>query len=117
MNLLLALILVAHNAPDDVPAFQVQRAERNHFYDDEGRQIFVQWIVWRWEPVSCRYVVDGWRLEKGTNAKFGDVAVFPGFLLRADEWTETHTQYDPELYDRERWPIDRRAGLPADWIR
>jgi hypothetical protein len=110
--------VMGNDVPDDVPVYYVERAERNHFYDSEGRQVFVQWLVWKWRPEIQQYAVDGWRLERfPTNNKFGDVAVFPGFLVRAKQWDETWTQFDPELADRERWPEELRAQLPGDWER
>ena len=43
--------------------------ERNHFYDEHGKLVFTQWILWGESPVGLTVI--GWRLEKGFTSRIG----------------------------------------------
>ncbi len=97
--------------PTSSPCETVDVIERNNFFDESGRHVFTQWILWEWK--DSRHEIVAWRLHK------------PDFhfqerppRLRWDEgevkaacWRETWTQYDPELYERDRNPKEYRKGI------
>ena len=99
--------------------------ELNHFYDPEGRKVFVQVIFWEWRGEEEAFRVVAWRLWKspaqtperdwqrgGYRTLWLDVD-HPR-LIRAPSLRETWTQYDPELEDRQFLPPDRRRGLAGE---
>lgn len=115
MILALILTVVATIPHDAVLRDSVDVIERNSFYDDCGRRVFVQWIFWSY--CHGRLHVTAWRLDKD-DASFQDNP--PRLVwtednrireVRAASWRETWTQWDPELSEREILPVDRRKGL------
>src|SRR5687767_2601853 len=86
--------------------------ERNHFYDNEARLIFIQIIGWERD-----HHVRFWVLEKehriqkdftgGYVLRFDDAGIMRE--IRSPNYNETWTQEDPELLDRDLLPkADRR---------
>ena len=104
---------------------QVDLAEINHFYDEQGRLVFDQIIFYDWCPAQSRYNVRDWRLLKNPaqvplrNWREGNfVAAWHDFkdrdLLRkvkAKMVRQTWTQYDPELLEREFLAQEKRLEL------
>lgn len=109
----LAAIVILFLPTDDVARDQVDVIELSHVYDDCGRLTIRQWIFWQDDKVRA------WRLVKGNQAvtrERGEYRLLwhDGELLRdvrAASYRETHCQYDPEVYDRERTPKERRREL------
>ncbi len=95
---------------------EVACVEKNRFYDDSGRLVFVQWIFYEEVPSGCLSIV-AWRLDKGEFSfqerppvlTFSDADTMR--QVRAAYWRESWTQTDPELEARERLPSERRRGL------
>ncbi|HEX5102705.1 MAG TPA: hypothetical protein VFV87_02780 [Pirellulaceae bacterium] len=96
--------------------------ELNHFYDGDGRPVFDQVIFWQWHEREGAYHVLAWRLWKTpAQSPWRDwlrggyaMAWFDGERLRvvrATSFTETWTQHDPELDDRQYFPVNLRRGL------
>lgn len=89
--------------------------ELNHFYDEHGKLVFDQWLFWDWNPVDRRYDVRAWLLNKGKQRRVATTLSWDdnGHLrrVRAIEFRETWTQYDPELVAREVRPKEYRRGL------
>jgi hypothetical protein len=103
---------------------RVDLIELNHFYDDQGRLVFDQWLFYDWDNHHRQFIIVDWRL-----CKTNDIVMrnhhrrnyslsFPDHKHRnalrkvtAGGYCETWTQYDPELVNREIVPIDRRREL------
>lgn len=101
---------------------QCDLIEQNHFFDDSGRLVFTQHIFYDWQPIVGEYMAYDWRLVKvpaqeirrdWQNGRF--VLSWPdGEVLRtvhAAAVRETFTQYDVELFERERLPAEMRRKL------
>jgi len=120
--LVLVLLSVGLIPLDAVTHSDVDLVEVNHFYDDSGKLVFDQIIFYDWDRLSNRYHVRAWRLIKdssiipkriqGTN--YYQSIWYDGEVLRrlrTKALRETHTQYDPELLEREKCPKECRTGL------
>ena len=120
------IVLVAAILPSDPPEFALEEkidlVELNHNYDELGRLQFNQIIYYNWSDENRRFDVIAWRLYKEPgqvpykNWKTGtfDSIWHDGDQLRitsAELFTETWTQYDPEMRERKYLPKDRRLGL------
>lgn len=120
---ILVLIVGLGSTPrDEVTVDRVDLVELNHFFDDHGRLVLDQLIYYDWSPAESRFQVRAWRLLKnpaqlpkrdGADGEF--VARWhDGQVLRkvhARQFRETWTQYDPELFEREFLPKDKRRDL------
>jgi hypothetical protein len=117
--LLLAIVPVELTVRDDVDL-----AELNHFYDDEGRHVFDQVIYYDWSDPHERFQVRAWRIVKcpaqlpqhdWATGRWLAIWQDSEVLRRvtAASFRETWTQYDPELLEREFLPRDRRRELTA----
>lgn len=118
----LALLLFSIVPRDDVARESCDLIELNHFYDEHARLVFDQVIFYDWSAADSRYNVRAWRLVKNPaqlphrdwargcySAMWQD-----GEQLRqiqAKSFSETWTQYDPELLEREYLPKERRREL------
>ncbi len=100
----------------------VDCVERNHFYDEEGRLIFEQFIFYRYLRGDGEFEVIGWRLLKdnsqliirdwkdgGYSALWKDGEIWRS--VRARMYRETWLQHDPELCEREKLPKEKRKEL------
>lgn len=114
--MLLALLLFAAIPQDGLVVREdVDLIERNHFSNDEGREVFTQWVFWRWE--AGRHEVAAWRLDK-PEMSFDQRQLrltWPDGptlrQVRGGYFRETRTQYDVEMVERERLPATMRKGL------
>jgi hypothetical protein len=125
--MMLLWLLIAVVPVDEALRDHVDLIEINHVYNDLGQPVFDQLIFWEWCSAAARWQVRAWRMAKGAGI---DRAVpLPerdwqrgGYVLlwrdgdrlrivRAAAVRETWTQYDPEMVEREVWPVDRRRGL------
>lgn len=120
---LLATLPVDTALRDDVACIEVQ-----HFYDDQAKLVFDQVVFWRWCKVKCCEEVQDWRLLKNESqwprrdyragdyvARWWDGDAFRE--VRAPTIRERWLQWDVELLDRDKHPVqDRRklimGGLP-----
>lgn len=76
--------------------------EVNHVYDDDARFIFTQLIFRDWMGIQAWCMAD-----KGIVAN-GRVYLKSGMVIHYDRLEVTHSQYDRELADRDRLPVDQR---------
>lgn len=101
---------------------RVDLAEVQHYYDGEGRLVFDQLILWRWNTDAARYDCQAWRLIKSSamlprrdwGADEYSVTWFDGELLRdvrVKQVRETWSQVDSELADRDVLPKECRREL------
>ncbi len=95
-------------------ADRVSQAERNEFYDCEGRLVFVQWIF---SDELGR--IQAWRLEKDFIRQWHPPALIwldEGRVRRvtAGSWVETANQVDREVSQREVFPKELRRGLRGE---
>lgn len=121
MNLYIVVLLLPFVVkPIDVVSDYVDMVEVNHFFDKQGRLIFDQVIFWEWNSSESRFHVRAWRLVKSPSqiprrdgqlhrCCWHDGEVFREVTCR--HVSETWTQYDPELLERNILPQDRRRDL------
>lgn len=114
------LLLFSTIPQDDIFVDNFDKAEINHFYDDQGRHVFDQ-ILWS-DWVGNDHRIEAWRLVKSPNVyprlnretdKYESV-FYDNDLFRkviAKSLVESWTQYDPELVGRESWPKEKRRDL------
>lgn len=125
MLALFLLLALSAPGPELVLHDECDVIELNHFYDDQGRQVFDQVIFFTWD--GRRHQVLDWRLVKQPShlphrnwSAVGEqwqclwVDERDGNRLRrvvARSCRETWTQFDPELVERESLPKERRRLL------
>lgn len=126
-TLAVCLATVCLNPVEDVTVDQVDLAEINHFYDEQGRLVFDQIIYYDWDSEQSRYNVRDWRLIKnatqipqrdwqtgGYASEWKDFKQRDGLRrVEAKSLRETWTQHDPELVEREFLPQEKRRLLHA----
>lgn len=101
ITLLLSLTLyVSAGAP--CQTHHCDTLEINHYYDDEARPVFTQLIFRDWQGVQ------GWCMSDKAIVANGRAYLKCGKVIRYDRLEVTHTQYDRELDDRERIPVEQR---------
>ena len=113
----LVLLLAMATVPYDsgrVRVEQVDLLEKNHFFDDKGRPVFIQWIAYEWS--GERHQVVGWRLDRPEFTFEERRLVLTcdengAQQIRALYWRETWSQVDPEIAEREILPTQSRRGL------
>ena len=120
------LLLFATIPLPGVAREQCDLIEVNHFYDEHGRLVFDQVIFWDWSADDCRYNVRAWRLVKCSSQlpqRSGsgyDMTWQDGDLFRrvwSKQFSETWTQYDREICEREIFPKERRKELAMPVVR
>jgi len=123
----LAILLLAA-VPRDIAREQCDLIEVNHFFDEHGRLVFDQIIFYDWSADDARYNVRSWRLVKSTSqlpqrdwSTGGYEATWQdGDLMRvvrAKQFSETWTQHDREIAERELLPKERRKELATVKVR
>ena len=115
----LLLILLSIVPSDGVLCDRCDLTEVNHYFDGEGRKVFVQ-VIW-WDSTPHGYRVRDWRLVKyegllprrTLDGQWHSRWVEDGIVRDVASLTrdETFTQYDPEVADREVLPTDCRKKL------
>jgi hypothetical protein len=110
------LLCLAPQAP--LPA-RVDEVEINHVYDCQGRLTFVQAILW--DHYGDRREVVAWRIIQTAKDRpipaSGEWSIpWPSEAgspshVRAQWLSRSWTQYDPEMQDRRRVPVDARRGV------
>lgn len=98
----------------------VDLLERNHVHDPHtGRCVLVQWVAWEYHAEDGRHHVVAWWLDRlpcalvRTPRGYRLVWTTREDLHQVDAagYVETWTTFDPELADREVWPVEWRRGL------
>jgi hypothetical protein len=111
MNAIVLLAALAILPRAELPE-RVDLLETNHFHDSEGREVFVQHIAYDWHTRHGCHHVAAWALCKSearhdfTRGEW--VVSFKDREFRAPVYRESWTQRDPELVDREAWPVNQR---------
>ncbi len=115
----LAILLLSIVPHDIALRDSVDAIELNHFFDEHGRLVFDQIIFKSWD--GTRDQVRAWRLVKQPNqiptrdpAGGYSVMWMDGEDVRrvwARSYTETWTQWDVELVEREILPQEKRRQL------
>ncbi len=101
---------------------EVDLIEVNHFFDEHGRLVFDQVIFYEWSASNSRYHVRAWRLLKSPSQVPSRCWERGDFFstwqdgdtlreVRAPQYRETWTQYDPELAERAFLPKEKRRAL------
>ncbi len=118
----------SHDPEQEPIREQVDLIEVNRYYDELGKLILSQYIFYDWCSSTGRYQVRDWKLIKECPEKPENTHVLPqrrpnGELsirihdgdvrreITARFVRHTHTQYDPELLEREFLPKERRREL------
>lgn len=102
---------------DEPLACRTDMLELNHFYDENGKLVFTQWIGWDWNDQLGTYVAQWYILKNQSHS-----VQFDGLVLRCNHYgkrykiisksfRETWTQYDPERFDYAIYNGDYRKGL------
>jgi hypothetical protein len=109
------ILLTLSIIPHDIAIIdRVETIELNHFYDESGKHVFDQHIF------RANGEIIDWRLVKAkSEAVYADRGAYrldwrDGWQIRsvrAAEYRETWTQYDPELAERGQLPKELRREL------
>lgn len=112
-DLLLILAILGSGGEPLVCEARADFVELNHFFTDDGKHVFDQWIWWDHEKGIP--IVIAWRLERGDwRGKPTDMTLHDGDILRRVRsrfFIETWTTFDPECENRELRTKDFRRGL------
>lgn len=122
MSTLVTLLLCVIPPPPTAAIDVVDKVEVNHFYNEEGQLVFDQLIWYDWSPKDHRDQVRAWRLVKTPETLPVRIQGTDTYLswwadkdierkVYARSRTETWTQYDPELAEREYLPKEERKEL------
>ncbi|MAG01759.1 hypothetical protein CMI42_00310 [Candidatus Pacearchaeota archaeon] len=96
--------------------------ELNHYFDDNGKRVFDQIILWNWHHSEGEHHVFAWRFAKqpgqipqrNWSKNNYTIQWLDGKTLRyveSDSQRETWTQYDPEVHDRTFFRQSQRREL------
>lgn len=114
MNLLAILLAIlphdAHIVRDGVDLLEI-----NTLHDGDGKEYFQQLIGYDWHCDHHR--IAGWRSMSGKVWRPPNVVWMDGqrlHVLRGKYWREFHSQYDPELIDRELLEPCHRRGIMGE---
>ncbi|MEW4455219.1 hypothetical protein AB1L30_21300 [Bremerella sp. JC817] len=101
---------------------RVDLIEINHLYDLQGRLVINQLIFYQWDSASQRFQVRAWRLLKTDDqlprkswnqdqyvCHWKDMNVHR--KVYANNIRETWTTQDPEVLERNMFPIEHRSEL------
>lgn len=110
------LMLATYAAP--MPS--VDRIEVNHYHDAKCKHVFTQLVFWDWSEQRRRYDIREWRLMKREtmqprkiNGRYVCRWTEDGCLreVTAASCSETWTQRDPELIEREYLSEEQRKPI------
>ena len=115
------LVVMAAGAPLRVAAPEVDLCELNHVLHVTGDPAFSQVILWRWYsqwPMKTGYRVTEYFMTSSDvmilwkhgrrHVVFRDRSGVC-YEIRCKTFRETITGYDPEMLDRQAWPIGSRT--------
>ncbi|MBI1249471.1 hypothetical protein GC197_16725 [bacterium] len=120
-----SILTVASMGASPVETHLVDRVdliEINHLYDLQGRLVINQLIFYQWDNASQRFQVRAWRLLKTDDQlprkswnKDQYICLWRDMNVHrkvyADNVRETWTTYDPEVMERNLFPIENRSEL------
>lgn len=118
MTHLLAILFLAFQPVELTAWDRVDLAELNSLYDEQGKLVLRQLVLW--DDWGDGYHVRTYRLIKSpehvpyqTNGRWRVTFSEEGTIrhVEAQTFTESWTQVDVEVVDRERLPKERRAEL------
>src|SRR5688500_12479080 len=118
----LAILILSIIPHDDTLRDSVDVIERNCYYDEQGKLVFVELILFDWCDEDERHQCRDWRMVRDPSqvaerdwARGGYSIIWSdnGALrvIRAKSVCESWTQYDPELSERGYVPKEKRRGL------
>lgn len=112
------LLLFAIAPRLDRPAIDfVDTIERNFFYDEHGRLVFEQIIGWHKDHVRFWVLANREKRIELQEVRGRHVLWFDDGAIFREIWSlsfyESHTQWDPELADRDQLPKEKRQPLSS----
>lgn len=116
MGLVIALLVTSTIPQSALVEDYVDVIELNHVYDNEGKPVLSQFIFWN--RTDSGFEIVAWRLYCGESISRSNRNCHV-ILVQADtfrkvnslQFKETWTQYDPEMRERTKLPINQRLGL------
>lgn len=112
---LVAFVLLATIPHQPIQSANVDLVERNTYCDEEGSEVFTQYIFSDWNTRHGRHEIVDFRMDDGQIRREGNVLWFAHLgeihRVRTEHLRESKTQYDPELQERECRPMGRRRKL------
>jgi len=101
---------------------RVDLIEINHLYDQQGRHVIDQLIFYDWDSAARRFQVRAWRLLKSDDQHPRKSRSREDFVttwrdqnvdrrVHAIQIRETWTTHDPEVREREMYPMEQRLDL------
>ncbi len=132
MPYLLYFLLTLSTIPfPPVSTTHVDYIELNHFHDENGKEVFTQFLFWKkndnlnlkFNKEAKLYIVADWKLAKGNeviNLEDKSVTFFNDsralVKITSNNFIESWTQYDIELYDRQERGVDTHRGGLLEYI-
>lgn len=104
-----AVLLFVGYSPERLNRYDV--LERNVVVNEEGRETLRQWIVWDWASIDGAHRCQWWAMDRGEEVRRtadGWRVTVDGRRIVARWYRETRTRHDPEVSDRDEWPIEKR---------
>lgn len=116
----LLLALTGHIDHAPIRESRVDWLELNHYYDSRGCLNFSQFIGWDFCDLSCGFHAQWWIIPQRdvypVRTPHGWEVVVTKcdkvYRLAAGSFSETWTQWDREVLDRDAFPVEWRKGLP-----
>jgi hypothetical protein len=96
----------------ETPVNRYDVLERNVVVGEESE--FCQFVVWDWDHEAGVHRCQGWWRDSGERVQRtvdGWRVKVGGVVIEARAVRVTRTNTDPELRDREAWPVERRRRV------
>lgn len=111
---LLAMSLIVAVLPYGRADDRCDMVEVNHVCDAAGCMKFTQVIAWEWLPDYCVHRAQDWRIitwwsVDGNNLMYRDNDKLR--TVRSRIIRETWTHHDPEIADRNMFPVSKRVKV------
>ena len=88
--------------------------ERNTVVSEDGRETLKQWIVWDFDHGDGVHRCQWWAPDRGEEVRRtqdGWRVTVDGRRIVARWYRETRTRFDPEVADRDLWPVENRRRV------
>jgi hypothetical protein len=88
--------------------------ERNVVLNEDGGVVREQYICWDWDHDAGVHRCQGWWRDSGERVQRtadGWRVKVGGVVIESRTFRATRTDTDPELRDREAWPVERRRRV------
>ncbi len=85
--------------------------ERNVVVSEDGRETLRQFVAWDWDHCDGVHRCQWWAMDRGEEVRRtadGWRVTVDGRRIVARWYRETRTRHDPEVSDRDEWPIEKR---------